>query len=214
MGKVKYREEFIDYFKERNYFSAKDAELFLMQKGATKEYARLMLYAMERKGKISRLKRGYYSFNSNLDTIGFIFEPFYYGLQEALSLHGLWEQQTNPVIITTRKVRTGVRSILGRNIVVRRIQRKMFFGYEAKRIGSSFIPVSDAEKTLIDSVYFKVTITKDVLDEMKRRVDKEKLQIYLGRLDRNLRIRVIIFLQSKIENNLRFLIYVFMQQAR
>ncbi|MCW1294639.1 MAG: hypothetical protein OH338_03000 [Candidatus Parvarchaeota archaeon] len=190
MGKVKYREEFIEYFKDRNYFSIKDAELFLMQKGATKEYARLMLYAMERKGKIRRLKRGYYSFNSNLDAIGFIFEPFYYGLQEALSLHGLWEQQTNPVIITTRKVRTGVRSILGRNVVVRRIQRKMFFGYEAKRIGSSFIPVSDVEKTLIDFVYFKVKITKEVLEKMEKRLDKEKLQRYLEKLDKNLRIKV------------------------
>ncbi len=190
MGKVKYREEFIEYFKDRNYFSIKDAELFLMQKGATKEYARLMLYAMERKGKIRRLKRGYYSFNSNLDAIGFIFEPFYYGLQEALSLHGLWEQQTNPVIITTRKVRTGVRSILGRNVVVRRIQRKMFFGYEAKRIGSSFIPVSDVEKTLIDFVYFKVKIKKEVLEKMEKRLDKEKLQRYLEKLDKNLRIKV------------------------
>ncbi|MCW1298870.1 MAG: type IV toxin-antitoxin system AbiEi family antitoxin [Candidatus Parvarchaeum sp.] len=161
-----------------------------MQKRTNKQNARLTLYAMERKGKIRRLKRGYYSFNSNLDAIGFIFEPFYYGLQEALSLHGLWEQQTNPVIITTRKVRTGVRSILGRNVVVRRIQRKMFFGYEAKRIGSSFIPVSDVEKTLIDFVYFKVKITKEVLEKMEKRLDKEKLQRYLEKLDKNLRIKV------------------------
>lgn len=190
MGRIKYKEEFIKHFKDRNYFSVKDAELFLMQIGASKGYIRLMLHKMEKRGEIKRLKRNYYSFNDNLDTIGFIFGPFYYGLQEALSLHGLWEQGTNPVIITPRKVRTGIRSILDRNIVVRHIQRKMFFGYEAKRIGNAFVPVSDLEKTLIDFVYFKVQLPKDVLDEMKRRLDKDKLQKYLNNLSNGLRVTV------------------------
>ncbi|MGC8533768.1 MAG: type IV toxin-antitoxin system AbiEi family antitoxin domain-containing protein [Candidatus Parvarchaeum sp.] len=197
MGAIKYRKEFLEHFKDRDYFSAKDAELFLTQKGASKDYARLTLHKLEKKGEIKRLKRGYYSFSDNLDTIGFIFEPFYYGLQEALSLHGLWNQQTNPVVITTRKVRTGIRSVLGRNILIRHIQRKMFFGYEAKRVGNNFLPVSDLEKTLIDFVYFKAAIPKDVLEEMKKRIDKEKLQRYLDKLDKSLRIKVNNFLQPK-----------------
>ncbi len=190
MGKTKYLKEFREHFKYRSYFSIKEAEMFLNQHGAGREYARLALHNLEKRGEIKRLKRGYYSFNDNLDTIGFLFEPFYYGLQEALSLHDLWEQETNPVIITTRKVRSGVRAILGRNVVIRHIQRKMFFGYEAKRIGNSFLPVSDMEKTLIDFVYFKVAIPKDILEEMKKRLDGNKLQRYLQKLDKSLRIKV------------------------
>ncbi len=197
MGTIKYRKDFLEHFKDRDYFSTKDTELFLTQKGASKAYARLILHKLEKKGEIKRLKRGYYSFSANLDTIGFIFEPFYYGLQEALSLHGLWNQQTNPVVITTRKVRTGLRSILGRNIIVRRIKRKMFFGYEAKRVGNNFVPVSDLEKTLIDFIYFKIAIPEEVLEEIKRRIDRKRLQEYFDRIDKNLRIRVNNILNNR-----------------
>ena len=185
MGKIKYRKEFMDHFKDRGYFSIKDAELFLMQKGTSKDYARLMLYNLERKGEIKRLKRGYYSFDDNLDMAGFIFEPFYYGLQEALSLQGLWGQGTNPVIITTRKVRTGVRSILGRNVLVRHIQRKMFFGYEPKRVEDRFLPVSDVEKTLIDFVYYNEKIPPELFNKLNNNADKKILKTYISRISEN-----------------------------
>ncbi len=184
MGRIKYKKEFMDHFRDRKYFSIKDAELFLMQGGASKDYARLMLYNLRKKGEIKRLKRGYYSFDEDLDIVGFIFEPFYYGLQEALSLQGLWEQGTNPVIITTRKVRTGMRSILGRNIIIRHIQKKMFFGYEPKRVKDRFMPVSDIEKTLIDFVYFKSALPDDVLREIIKRLDRNKLERYLKKTNK------------------------------
>ena len=60
---------------------------------------------------------------------GFGFSPFYYGLEDALSLRNVWEQETNPVIITPRTVRVGIRKFEGRHFVVRRIDRSMFFGY-------------------------------------------------------------------------------------
>jgi predicted transcriptional regulator of viral defense system len=184
MGRIKYKKEFMDHFSGRKYFSIKDAELFLMQGGASKDYARLMLYNLRKKGEIKRLKRGYYSFDEDLDIVGFIFEPFYYGLQEALSLQGLWGQGTNPVIITTRKVRTGMRSILGRNIIIRHIQKKMFFGYEPKRVKDRFMPVSDIEKTLIDFVYFKSALPDDVLREIIKRLDRNKLERYLKKTNK------------------------------
>ena len=186
MGKVKYLKDFRNHFKSRSYFSIKEAELFLKQYGADKAYSRLMLHQMEKKGEIKRLKKGYYSFEEDLDSIGFLFEPFYYGLQDALSLQGLWEQETNPVIITTRKVRTGLRSFLGRNVLVRHIKKSMFFGYEPKRVGKVFLPVSDTEKTLIDFVYFRLTIPDYVLKEMAKKLDRDKLEQYLKRTDKYL----------------------------
>ena len=45
------------------------------------------------------------------------------------------------------------------------------------------------EKTLIDFVYFKVAIPKDILEEMKKRLDGNKLQRYLEKLDKGLRIK-------------------------
>ena len=191
MGKIKYLKDFRDHFKARSYFSVRDAELFLRAYGADKNYVRLMLHQMEKRGEIKRLKRGYYSFSDNLDTVGFIFEPFYYGLQEALSMHGLWGQQTNPVIITTRKVRTGLRSILGKNVLVRHINKKMFFGYEFKIVGNAFLPVSEIEKTLIDFAYFKLAMPDYALRELLKKLNKEKLDRYLTKVNNPLKDRVI-----------------------
>ncbi len=196
MGKIKYTQEFRDHFKDRNYFTINEAERFLMQKGASKAYVRLMLHQMEKRSGIKRLKRGFYSFSENLDAVGFLFEPFYYGLQEALSLRELWEQQTNPVIITTRRVRTGLRSILGRNVVVRHIKKEMFFGYEPKRMGNAFLPVSDIEKTLIDFGYFRLQIPLYVVKSIVKRLDKDRLNDYLKRTDKSTKKRVDKMLRS------------------
>ncbi len=190
MSKTKYLRSFREHFKNRNYFTIGDAERFLKQWGANKDYVRLMLCQMKKRSEIIRLKRGYYSFKEDLDGIGFLFEPFYYGLQEALSLHDLWEQETNLVIITTRKVRTGLRSILGRNILIRRINKRMFFGYEIKRTADAFLPVSDVEKTLIDFAYFRIAVPKNALDKMIKKINKNRLDVYLRKVDQPLKNRV------------------------
>lgn len=197
MGKTKYLKEFRSHFGDKSYFTAAEAERFLRQYGASKDYTRLMLHKMERRTEVKRLKRGYYSFGEDLDMVGFLFEPFYYGLQESLSLHGLWEQETNPVIMTTRKVRTGLRSILGRNVLVRHIKKEMFFGYEPKRIGNVFLPVSDIEKTLVDFVYFRLTVPTRALKKIIRDMDRIKLEKYLRRVDKSVRNRVNALLVQK-----------------
>jgi predicted transcriptional regulator of viral defense system len=196
MGKTKYLKEFRAHFRDKSYFTTGEAERLLKQMGADKEYARLMLHQMEKRSEIKRLKRGYYSFGEDLDAVGFLFEPFYYGLQEALSLHDLWEQETNPVIITTRKVRTGLRSILGRNVLIRRIRKGMFFGYGPKRVGNAFLPVSDVEKTLIDFVYFRIPVPENALDGMIRSMDEDKLHDYLKKINGALGERVKRLLEN------------------
>lgn len=181
MGRSKYIKEFIERFKDRPYFSVREAKLFLLTRGSDEVYARLLLRNLEKTGRIKRIKRGYYSFKDDIDVIGFLFEPFYYGLQDALYIHRLWDQATNPVIITVRKVRTGVRQFLGRNVVIHHINRRMFFGYELIKFYDKIVPVSDIEKTLIDFVYFKVRLSEDLLDKVRKKIDKEKLNSYLKR---------------------------------
>ncbi|MCX6799515.1 MAG: hypothetical protein NTW59_05480 [Candidatus Diapherotrites archaeon] len=126
-----------------------------------------------------RVARGFYSFQTDPALAGFAFSPFYYGLQEALSLRNLWEQETNPVIITPKKVRPGLRSSMGANIVVRRISRKMFFGFGMVKYYDFWLPVSDPEKTLIDFAYFRERLPEEALREIKKSLDKKKLRGYL-----------------------------------
>lgn len=139
----------------------------------------MLLENLYRSGRIYRITRGYYTFYEEVQFVGFAFSPFYYGLEDALSLLNLWEQETNPVVITSRRVRSGVREFRGRNYVVRRIERSMFFGYKYMKYDKFHIPVSEPEKTLIDLLYFRLHIEKKTFDEIIENINVDKLKEYL-----------------------------------
>lgn len=178
---MKYVKEVRERFKSAPAFTITDLRVFLGKKGISREYLYLLVHNLLVKGEIKRISRGVYTFRGDVEVVGFGFRPFYYGLQEALSLLNLWEQETNPVVITPRKVRSGVRSFEGANYVVKRISRRMFFGFKMMRYEDFWIPVSDVEKTLIDFVYFKQPLSKEAVAEIKKRADKKTLNEYLKR---------------------------------
>lgn len=134
---------------------------------------------MLKKGKIKKLGKGYYTIHNEISLSVFCFKPAYLGLQSALSYHGLWEQETIPVILTIKKVRLGVRKSLEQNIFVRHIDKKFFFGFNYFKDGLVYLPYSDIEKTFIDMVIFRQNISDEVLQEIKMRIDKKKLNKYL-----------------------------------
>lgn len=176
---MKYIKYVREHFAEKPAFSIRDLRIFLAKKGISKGYAQLLLHNLESSGEIQRITRGFYSFKDDASVSGFAFSPFYYGLQEALSLRNLWEQETNPVIITPKKVRTGVREIMGTNALLRRINRKMFFGFEPVKYYDYWLPVSDIEKTLIDFAYFREPIPKEVERNLVKRSSRDTLKKYL-----------------------------------
>ena len=174
---MKYSEKLRKEFEGKPFFTSRDAKRLFRQIG--KGYLNLLLYNMLKRNEIFRLGKGAYSFSSDIQLAGFVFQPFYYGCENALSIHNLWEQATNPVIFTPRKVRNGIRSFYGNNYLVRRISRRMFFGYETAKYGNFWIPVSDVEKTLIDCIYFRVHLSGKVLREFRKRINAKKLSSYL-----------------------------------
>lgn len=178
---MKYSGLLAETFSGQPSFSIGDAKRLLP--GISGGYLDVLLHNLAKMGKIHRISRGFYSFHDDLQVVGFAFRPFYYGLQDAMSLLDIWEQETNPVVITPRKVVSGLRHFEGSNYVVHRIGRKMFFGHELMKYGEMWIPVSDAEKTFIDMVYFGQNIPKDMLTTFKRRIDKEKFSSYLAKCD-------------------------------
>jgi Predicted transcriptional regulator len=107
--------------------------------------------------------------NDDIMLTGLSYKPFYYCLESALSLLNLWEQETNPVIVTPLHVRTGIMQYDGRNYIVRRISREMFFGYQYIKYFNFYIPVSDLEKTLIDLVYYNEKIPDYLFDNIKKK---------------------------------------------
>ena len=184
---MKYVELVRKSFGKQSVFSMQSLRTLLAKKGISKGYSNLLVHNLLKKGELHKIAKGIYSFQSDPMIAGFAFSPFYYGLQEALSLRNLWEQETNPIVLTPKKVRTGTREILGSNVLVRHIGRKMFFGFELIKYYDTWIPVSDPEKTLIDFVYFNEPLSKEALQEIKAKISAPKLEQYLKKCGKKTR---------------------------
>ena len=99
-------------------FSSRDIRTFFSRRGLSEGYQNLMVHKMLADGRLFRISRGIYTFRGEMQVAGFAFQPFYYGMQDALSLRNLWEQETVPVVLTPRRVRAGARTFLGANYLV------------------------------------------------------------------------------------------------
>lgn len=184
---MKYMQEFVEHFGKRSVFSIRDCRIFLKQKKISKQYLYFLIHYLLKKKRINRIAKGYYSFSNEPIVIGFAFAPFYYGLQSALSFHNLWEQETNLVIVTPKKIRTGIRTIMNSNVLIRRIDKKMFFGFDLISHYGNWIPVSSIEKTFIDLVYYNEKISPELLKEIKQKSSKKTMQAYLKKIPQKTR---------------------------
>jgi len=194
---MKYIDLVRTHFRVRTIFTIKDVKRLLSQKGISLNYTYVLMNHLTKKGEIKKITRGAYTFKEEIEVVGFAFSPFYYGLQEALSLRNLWEQEVNPVVITPRKIRQGVRKFLGNNYLIKRVNRSMFFGFEMIKYYEFWIPVSDVEKTLIDFVYFKQALQKETIEEIKQQIRDEILFGYLKRVPKWVKKRVLKLLSEK-----------------
>ncbi len=168
----------IEEFSRVPSFNSTELDLFLSSFETSAYYRKLLVHNLTSNGRLKRISKGKYTFVDDVEVVCFAFRPSYYGLQEALSLLDLWEQETNPVVITPLHVLPGNRTFDGRNYLVRRIDRRMFFGIDLTRYADFWVPVSDIEKTLIDFVYFGEFLPGDALKKIRRRIDRKKLGEY------------------------------------
>ena len=184
---MKYAKMFESTFKRVDYpvFTFRDAKLALEKKGITGSYLRLMLHKHYASGRIKRITKGVYTFHDDAIVVGFAFQPFYYGLESALSILGVSTQASNNIVMTTRNVRAGIRSFQGRNYRIIRIESRLLFGFSTIKAGDFWAPVSDLEKTVIDMLYFKVPIREELYPEISKKLDKRKFEEYLKRFDKS-----------------------------
>ena len=197
---MKYVKDFIKHFKQKPAFSLRECRAFLKEKGISQQYLKFFLHYLKKKGMMQGITKGYYTMHDDPIVAGFAFKPFYYGLQEALSLHDLWEQETNLVIITTRKVRTGSRAILGARVIIRRVKPEFFHGFEHLQHYDLYLPVSTPEKTLLDFLHFKEEIPKDALENIKTAVNPERMRELLKRHSIQTRNKIQKILGMQPEN--------------
>ena len=187
---MKHLKEFIERFSGRDVFTFRDAEIFLKKNGVSGAYLNLLIHNLLKKGKLKRISKGHYTFKDDIIVAGKAFAPYYYGLHFALSISGLWQQASNPVIITAKKIRTGVREIMGGNVVLRRISPKMAFGVEDRQIDGYWVKVSGPEKTLIDFAYFNQKMPEECVQGLLGKISAEKLEALLKKTPEKTRQKI------------------------
>lgn len=151
-------------------------------------YSKQIIRNLILKGRVKKLSKGCYTKYDDPSLLVLCFKEAYLGLQDAVSFRGLWEQETIPIILTTAKVRTGIRKVLGSNVLIRKIDKKYFFGFDFNQYSENiYLPYSDNEKTLIDLFYYNENLSKDVLREFRAVVDVKRLNRYLSRYPKKYR---------------------------
>lgn len=183
MGKIKYLSDIRSIIDDNIVFSINDIKRIILSKGGNPDYAKLLLYNLESKGVINRVIKGYYSRYDDPNVITYCIKPSYVGLESALSFYNIWEQETNVVLITTRRIRTGTKKVFGANVVIHSIDDKYFFGFDHIDYYDLKIPISDIEKTFIDCIYYNRYLSKETLKNIYKKIDKVKLKRYLKRYD-------------------------------
>jgi len=179
MGKEKYKKDIEALFKKSPIVRYNSISRIIKSKKKVNGYVKRIINYLIKQGKIKKITKGYYTILDNASLAVLCFQPAYLGLQDALSFHNLWEQETIPIIITSKNIRTGIRNILGSNVLIKKLNREYFFGIEYYQEDNYALPYSDIEKTFIDMIYFRQPLDKETIKEFKKRIDRKKLKIYL-----------------------------------
>lgn len=196
MGKQKYLKRIEELFKKSPVISYNSIEKIVKDKKNVKQYTKKLIRNLITHKDIKKITKGYYTIYNDTSVSVYCFKPSYLGLQDSLSFHNLWEQETISVILTTKKVRQGIRKVMGNNVLVKRIEKKYMFGFDYFKNEDLYIPYSDVEKTFIDMVYFKENISKEAIKNIRKRINRKKLGLYLKVYPKKIREKTLTILNK------------------
>ncbi len=189
MAKQKYLTKIEELFEKSPVVSFSDIDRIVRHKKDT-DYAKQIVNKLIFRGKIKRLTKGCYTKFDEAGLSVLCFKPAYLGLQSALSFHKLWEQETIPVIITSKFIRPSIRKSIGMNILIRRAKKEYMFGYEYFDDSGFYLPYSDIEKTFIDFVVFRNRLSPEIIREFKKKINIKKINEYLKKYPERIRTKV------------------------
>lgn len=194
MGKRKYLDKIINLFEKSPVVDFDSIKRIVGDKKRIKQYTKQIIRNLIKQNRIKRITKGFYTIHEDPSLAVFCFSG-YLGVQNALSFHNLWEQETVPVIITAKRLRSGRREVFGANVIIKKIDRKYFFGFEYQKDGDFYLPYSDIEKTFIDEIYFKLPMDEELIANFREKINKKKLREYLMKYP--LRFRKIVLAKLK-----------------
>lgn len=195
MGKVKHLAIIRNFLKKTPVINISSIKKLI---GENNKYIHLLIHNLVKKKEIFRLTKGFYSKTEDPTLVVFCFKPSYIGLQEAISVHNLWQQETNTIIITTKSVREGIRSVMEKKVLLKKIPPNLFFGVEYSLYGGIYVPVSDIEKTFLDMIYFNQPLDKELYKVFKKRINRKKLNTYLKKYNLKVKNKVYELINKRI----------------
>lgn len=190
--------ELASKFRTYPAFTYREAKIYLDGIGVnTKNLARIISY-LKKTGKIGSLGKGVYTYNKDSPVIGFGYSPFYYGLLYAMSIREFWTQDSRPELVTIRQVRRTQLKTPDEKVVffTHHISADRFFGFDFIKYGEFTVPVSDAEKTLIDLFYFRVRLPLQEYSRVLKSVNVTKLRKYISKYDTKTGTAVLKFVNK------------------
>ena len=81
---MKYMKQFTEEFSKKPAFVIGEVKSFLDRRNASEGYYRLLIQNMIKSNRIHKITRGAYTFHDEVQYVGFAFQPFYYGLEDAI----------------------------------------------------------------------------------------------------------------------------------
>ncbi|MBI2106254.1 hypothetical protein HYT56_05480 [Candidatus Woesearchaeota archaeon] len=187
MGKSIHIKKVLELFEKSPVVDFKSIERII---GIKSGYAKLLISNLIKEKRIYKVAKGCYTRHKDSSLAVLCFKPGYLGLQSSLSIHNLWRQEVIPVIITSKKIRPGLRKIIGSNALIKRAKKNLIFGIDYIQDGDFYLPYSDIEKTFIDMVFFRQTMSKEVINKFKEKIDDNKLKRYLKHYPKNMKEKV------------------------
>lgn len=179
-----------NHFKDWKVFTFRDVKM-LFRNQLNSNAVGVLIHRNIEKGVLHKITNGVYTYSDNVMVYGYAFGDFYYGVGFALDYYDIISQVMNPVIITTSKASPGPRDVNGKPIFIYRIKEDMFFGYTFKKINGIEVPISDVEKTFIDTVYYNFKLEQYVYGIIQQRLNYAKLDEYLKMCPKWLQKRVM-----------------------
>jgi len=182
-----YEAELLSKFSKMPVFSLADVSQIVK----SKNYAKVILARMVKKGKVKRIKRDTYTLHEDpLLVSTFLVKPSYVSSISSLYLHKKITQIPNEVFCFTSNLPKRFFFVVPINF----FHTDYFFGFETEKYGEFEIPVATDEKAIIDSIG-KVPLS--VVEEAFENLKVERMIEYLKKIGKSSFAKRIGFLLEK-----------------
>jgi len=177
MPRIKYQ-DVLEAVKKQSVFGVDD----LVQRGVPRDYAKTLLYRLNKKGDIARVEQNKYTtLEDPLLVAPSLTHPCYLSLWTALRLQNITQQSPFTVeVVTSRSRYNNELEFNGTKINFYKVKPELMFGYSYQVHGNSRIPLASAEKAVIDGLYLGVIPVEEVRDIISE-LEEDQLRDYASR---------------------------------